>query len=77
MTEHYAIYEQETGKLVSVGTEVADPLPAGLAAVPVDGPENGRPWDGSSLSFAAPAAEAEPAEEPASEQPAGRARHNR
>jgi hypothetical protein len=33
------------GALVSSGTVIADPLPEGLTAVPVDGPGEGRPWD--------------------------------
>ena len=34
-----------SGRVVSEGTEVADSLPSGWIAIPVDGPANGRPWD--------------------------------
>lgn len=53
METWHAVYRLSDGALVSVGTVVADPLPDGLAAVPVDGPPGERTWDGATLAFKA------------------------
>jgi hypothetical protein len=53
------------GALVSVGTVLADPLPDGLAAVKVDGPGDGRPWDPQAQAWGdAPAPPEPPAPDP-------------
>ena len=50
----YAVYRTSDGELLSIGSVVADPLPAGHAATEyVDRPE-GR-WDAATLDFVAPA----------------------
>src|SRR6476659_9721483 len=46
-----AIYELATGKLVSSGTIVADPLPDGLAAKELPGDPAGQVWDEVALEF--------------------------
>ena len=40
----YSIYDEKTGHLVSVGTELADPLPEGLAVLETEEKPQG-PWD--------------------------------
>lgn len=59
MTTWSAVYREDTGELVSVGTTVADPLPDGLAAVEVDGPQELREWDTTAHEFG-PAPEPDP-----------------
>lgn len=51
------------GQPVSEGTILADPLPDGMTAVPVDGPSDGRPWDGTAQAWG-------PLPEPPEEPPA-------
>ena len=57
MTWH-VVYHIETGEAYSVGTVVADPLPAGLASAPLadadaDALNTGRAvWDAATLSVA-------------------------
>ena len=52
----FAVYETETGKLRSLGTVVADPLPEGLSSVSIGA---ARPttmlWNESTLAFDIPA----------------------
>ncbi|MCC6192057.1 MAG: hypothetical protein IT318_23760 [Anaerolineales bacterium] len=50
-----ALYETATGRLVSVGSVVAEPLPAGLAALALAGPPNvdGEMWDAGTRAFVA------------------------
>lgn len=45
MTAKWWAVTAADGKVLSEGTVVANPLPDGLTAVPVDGPSDGRPWD--------------------------------
>lgn len=47
----FAIFNGATGSLVSSGDGVTFPLEAGLRAVTVDGPQNGRYWDRATLNF--------------------------
>lgn len=51
----YAVYEADTGNLVSTGTEVADPLPEGLAVkeIPAQG-QAGEQWNTKKLAFVKP-----------------------
>lgn len=46
MDQWYAVIERASGRAVSFGTEIADPLPAALEAVPIDRqPGAGERWD--------------------------------
>lgn len=49
----YAVYVTATGQLVSVGTVLADPMPAGLLVKVLDGAPNMAivEWDAATLSF--------------------------
>lgn len=47
----YAIYATATGELVSIGTVVADPLPAGMAAKALAGDPAGKQWNSTTLVF--------------------------
>jgi len=49
----YAIHDA-AGKLVSTGTVIADPLPAGLTAVPVGETQPTGDWNPATRSFDAP-----------------------
>lgn len=49
----YAIYETATGRIVSLGTSVASPLPAGLAAKEVGATRPTGDWDPVTLAFVA------------------------
>jgi hypothetical protein len=40
----YAVIDEATGEALSFGTVLADPLPAGMEAIPIDGPPRGRVW---------------------------------
>lgn len=46
-----AIYKQATGELVSLGTVVADPLPAGLMAKDVGASRPSGVWNAATLAF--------------------------
>lgn len=46
----YAVYDSETGQLYSSGSELGDPLPNHLKAVPLDGPPIGQ-WDPKTKTF--------------------------
>lgn len=46
----YAVYREADGELVSTGTVVADPLPDGLVAKPLD-TEPAGVWDAQALAF--------------------------
>lgn len=49
-----ALYDTDTGRLVSVGQIVSDPLPAGLTAVTLpDRPQDSEMWDAPSRAFVA------------------------
>jgi hypothetical protein len=48
------------GELVSSGTVVARPLPAGLEAIKVDAPARGQVWDPTGLRWVTPPAPPEP-----------------
>ena len=52
----YAVYETATGALKSVGTVVADPLPAGLSALALSTQPAGQVWNASTLAFETPVA---------------------
>lgn len=48
----YAVFESGSGELVSTGTEVARPLPAGLAVSEIAGPPRpGERWDSATRAF--------------------------
>lgn len=47
----FAVFDGATGNLDAVGSVVTFPLAAGLRAVTVDGPANGRFWDKTTLNF--------------------------
>ena len=47
----YAVYEAATGRLVSEGTVVANPLPPGLVLKIVPKPDDSAMWNQSSLDF--------------------------
>ena len=50
----FAVYQTRDGRLVSIGTVVADPLRSGLAKKEIRAPqEAGTQWDSESLSFMA------------------------
>lgn len=50
----YAVYEKSTGKLTSVGTVVADPMPAELEAKQLTGRPTGNVvWNKTNLEFEA------------------------
>lgn len=53
MTDQWYAIHDASGQLVSTGTVLADPLPAGLTALPIDGPPDfGRDeWDPATLAF--------------------------
>lgn len=55
MTIWYGIYEDKTGRLVSQGTVIADPLPEGLVAVEIaeQNPE-GFAWNPETRAFDIP-----------------------
>jgi hypothetical protein len=50
-SQWFAIFNAGTGDLVSTGNVVTFPLGTGLRAVTVDGPQNGRYWDKTTLNF--------------------------
>lgn len=52
------------GRLVSVGTVLADPLGEGLIAVGVDGPGTGKVWDPQARAWADPPPAVAPAPDP-------------
>lgn len=47
----FAIYKQANGELVSLGTVVADPLPAGVASKPVGESRPSGNWNAAALAF--------------------------
>ena len=48
----YALYETINGKLVSVGTVIADPLPTGLTSISLpDKPADNQMWDEVTRAF--------------------------
>lgn len=47
----YAVYETATGALRSVGTVLADPLPAGLSSVAIGQDHPSGDWDSASRTF--------------------------
>jgi hypothetical protein len=49
----HAIYNSATGALVSIGTVLADPLPAGLVALDVGETMPDGDWSSATLSFVA------------------------
>jgi hypothetical protein len=50
----FAVYESTTGRLVSVGQQVADPLPAGLTAAQLgQRPADNQMWDTATRAFVA------------------------
>lgn len=49
-----AIYRTSTGELASVGTVVANPLPADMAATALDGDPVGKRWNSIALAFEIP-----------------------
>lgn len=52
MATWYGVYEKETGRLVSVGTEVADPLPDHLGCAEVEWEDDGFPhWYPENRTF--------------------------
>ncbi len=53
MADWYAIYRISDGELISLGTVVADRLPAGLAKKPIPGPPSLQRWNTSTLEFEA------------------------
>jgi hypothetical protein len=48
-----AVYKQATGELVSLGTVVADPLPAGMASKDVGASRPSGAWNAATLAFEA------------------------
>lgn len=57
----YAVYRASDGELVSSGTVVANPLPAGLVKKRIAGPPAERLWDVDTLTLVdAPQVEPEP-----------------
>ncbi len=52
MADWFAVYQESDGELVSLGTVLAGPLPAGLAKSPFDGPlVKGQRWNPATLTF--------------------------
>lgn len=48
----FAVVEDATGKLLSIGSVVVDPLPAGIVVLPIVGPPDGI-WNPTTRSFTA------------------------
>lgn len=53
MDQWHAVYRTATGELVSVGTVLADPMPAGLSVLSLAGEPDAatHEWDAALLAF--------------------------
>lgn len=54
MDQWHAVYDEATGELRSVGTVIANPLPEGLASVPLEAEPVGLVWDATTRTFGLP-----------------------